>query len=108
VNVINATTELKENEVVAEANMIKTEMLAQGEGDAATTKANADAFAVQVVSQAQTQAAASIGQAIALEGAAGAEKLKNESMKRRHQQALQQIRASNYLGDHAFNLYTKD
>ncbi len=46
VNVINATTELKENEVVAEANMIKTEMLAQGEADAATTKANADAFAV--------------------------------------------------------------
>ena len=109
VNVINANSNLKENEILAQANLIRTEMLAQGETEAGTIRAQADAYRIQKISEAQNHAAVQIGQAINLEGQAEQEKLRGVAHLRRHEQAMGNLAASSGLGKaRGFSLFTKD
>jgi hypothetical protein len=53
VMVINATTNVKYNEIIAEANLIETSVLANAKAEAAKIRAEADAYFLTKVSEAE-------------------------------------------------------
>ena len=94
--VINATTNVKYNEIIAEANLIETSVLADAKAEAAKIRAEADAYFLTKVSEAEQQNAQIISQAISLEGEAESKMVKAMKRKRKHTQILSRLDA---MGD---------
>lgn len=99
IKAINAETDLKYNEIIAEVNLIETDLLATGKAQAARTRAEAEGYAVKIVSQAEMAAAPLIAQAIEMEGQAESEMLKGYAAKRRHIENLERLKSIDTLSN---------
>ena len=68
VNKMNAETEVKYNEIMAEANLIETAIIANAKAQAAKIKAEADAYALNTITEAEKENAEVVAKAIGIEG----------------------------------------
>ncbi len=65
---MNAETEVKYNEILAEANLIETAIVANAKAQAAKIKAEADAYVLQTTTGAEKENAEIVAKAISIEG----------------------------------------
>ena len=101
VNKMNAETEVKYNEILAEANLIETAIIANSKAQAAKIKAEADAYALNTVTEAERENAEIVAQAIGLEGQIEQALMKGSKKKRKHLQIMQRLDAMEGLSNNS-------
>jgi regulator of protease activity HflC (stomatin/prohibitin superfamily) len=93
INSINADTDLKYNEIVAEAKLIETKIKEEAAAEAAKIIAEANAYKEKTIANAQREAAPKIAEAVKLEGDAEAKLQKAFAAKRAHEEIMRKIDA---------------
>ncbi len=93
VNKMNAETEVKYNEIIAEANLIETAIIANARAQAAKIKAEADAYTLKSIAGAEKENAEIVGQAITIEGSIEQALMKGSKKKRKHVQIMSRLDA---------------
>jgi hypothetical protein len=96
-NQINAETDVKYNEILAEANLIENEILNNAKAEAGRIKAEADAFEIKTLTECERENAEIIAKAIELEGEIESRMLKGAKKKRKHQQIMERLGAMENL-----------
>lgn len=97
VNKMNAETEVKYNEIMAEANLIETAIIANAKAQAAKIRAEADAYSLNTITEAEKENAEIVAQAIGIEGQMEQALMKGSKKKRKHQQIIKRLEAANGL-----------
>jgi len=98
---MNAETEVKFNQIVAEANLIETAIIANAKAQAAKIQAEADANALKTVTEAEKDNAEVVGQAIAIEGQMEQGLMKGSKKKRKHLQIMSRLSAGSSLASNS-------
>jgi regulator of protease activity HflC (stomatin/prohibitin superfamily) len=101
VNKMNAETEVKYNQILAEANLIETAIIANAKAQAAKIKAEADAYALKTTTEAEKENAEIVAKAIALEGQMESALMKGSKKKRKHLQIMNRLEAMNSLASNS-------
>lgn len=96
-NQINADTDVKYNEILAEANLIENEILNIARAESAKIKAEADAFEIKTLTECERENAEVIASAITLEGEIESKLLKGSKKKRKHLQVMERLNAMELL-----------
>lgn len=96
-NQINAETDVKYNEILAEANLIENEILNNARAEAARIRAEADAFEIKTLTECEKENAEVIAKAIELEGQIEERMLKGAKKVRKHQQIMERLGAMQNL-----------
>ena len=94
---MNAETEVKFNEIMAEANLIETAIIANAKAMAAKIRAEADAYALKTITEAEKENAEIVAQAIGIEGQIEQALMKGSKKKRKHLQIMGRLDAANSL-----------
>jgi len=98
---MNAETEVKFNQIVAEANLIETAIIANAKAQAAKIQAEADAYSLKTVTEAEKENAEVVAQAISIEGQMEQGLMKGSKKKRKHQQIMGRLSAGSSLASNS-------
>jgi len=96
---MNAETEVRYNEIIAEANLIETAIIANSKAQAAKIKAEADAYALKTTTEAEKENAEIVAQAITIEGSIEQALMKGSKKKRKHMQIMSRLDAMSGLAN---------